>query len=817
MTYISGVYMKQYFILRPVAIAISLSLTSITLSSFANVVDNSTASNQLKNQRFDFSIAAGSLTTSVNNIAQVANLTISYNPELTQGKSAIALNGSYTVKKALSIILEGTKLSATEKTDGGYTLTNNQNSSTVGTLALTTVNSESQKGGSAADGYKVDEISSVGPWQGRTLQETPYSINVVSEDLLQNLQATSTDQVFKINPLVQMSRPQAQQDQPYIFARGFQLTNTSRNGIARDIYGHGVSMEEIEKVEVLTGLSGFLYGPGNVGGLVNYVSKRPTEERLNSITLGNTSRRNFYLHGDFGGRLGEDEQFGYRLNLVKQDGETATEDQSIDRELISLTLDWQVTDKLLLQVDGSRRDYRLDGYQALWNLVGDPNRPDAEKIDSDILWGQKWDFQITETDRLGANLQWDINDFMSLRAGYLDERISRLSTSSSNYLYANNTFYQLTATNKDAPQDISGKSSYVYFDTNFSTGDIEHKVNIGLRTSDNKQIRFRDGRSQYDLIEDISLSQPLYIDEPIWDVYGIEGRYKRSQWGSDSISIGDDISFNEQWSVLIGINHSRIYSESFSIVTDIVTYSYDESAITPTLSLVYQPMNFVTTYVSYMESLERGGQASDEPDVVNREEMMDPLMSTQIEIGAKVDLNGVLLTTALFEINKGLEYYAEYGENQRIFVQDGRQIHRGIEFTATGQLSDNLTLVGGFTVLDAEIKELKDNPDLEGKTPRNVAERMFKLYLEYTLPWVPGLVVNSGFNYTGDFYGNVDNTDNIDGYTLLDIGARYQFAISETPVTLRFNISNLTDERYWANNQYLGDGRRMSLSANVTF
>ncbi len=806
------------------AIAVSSALASLAmpLAVQAQVTDSSIAVTQ---SQHNFNIATGSLEQALTTFGQQAGIILIFSTELTRGMDSQGLQGNFTLEQGFSALLQDTNF-IIKKTDTGYVLAKKTEQGNIGTLATAVVQGSSLNDGSAADGYRSDGNTNIGIWQGRTLQETPYSISVLSEDLLQNLQATSTDQIFKLNPLTQVSRPQSQQDQPYIIARGFRVTRSSRNGIARDIYDHGVSIEDVASVEILTGLSGFLYGPGHVGGLVNYVSKRPTEERLNSITVGNTSGSNAYIHGDFGGRLGSEGDFGYRINLVAQDGETATEHQDLEKQLASIALDWQISDNLLLQVDGSQRNYRRNGIQPYWYLNGDTVRPDAEDIDSDKLWGQKWAFLDTETQRLGANLHWQINDNISMRAGYLDEEITRFGTSVSNYINADNTYEQGTWTHKNAPHVIAGKSGFIYFDADFSTGAIEHKLNVGLRISDNTQARFRDDEWNPYFVEDLSLSSPTYYDEPVWVAHGLTGSYIQDKWGSDSISIGDDITFNEQWSMLIGLNYSNIYSKEFysenqgDPVVIIDEYTYDESAVTPSLSIIYKPMDNITTYASYMESLEQGGTADDTYQnlpVVNAGEIMKPLTSTQIEVGAKIDISGMLLTAALFEIDKSLEYYDVISEQQAQLFQDGRQIHSGFEFTATGQLTDNLTLIGGFTLLDAQTKELKDTPQLEGKTPKNVAEQIFKLYGEYNLVAVPGLVLTSSFSYTGDFYGDKYNTDKIEAYTLLDIGARYQLDLTNTPVTFRFNISNLTDERYWANNQYLGDGRRMTLSANVSF
>ena len=116
-----------------------------------------------------------------------------------------------------------------------------------------------------------------------------------------------------------------------------------------------------------------------------------------------------------------------------------------------------------------------------------------------------------------------------------------------------------------------------------------------------------------------------------------------------------------------------------------------------------------------------------------------------------------------------------------------------------------------------KFKDNENDPELIGKTPQEVADKMLKLYGEYTISAVPGLVISGGFNYTGDFYADDENTDKLSGYTLVDIGARYTLDIAEQELTLRANVNNLTDHRYWANRSFIGDGRRVVLSANLIF
>ncbi len=808
--------------LSAIALATKIALATFTLSSAVQASENKlprvTASN------YNININADNLANCIYNVAEQAGIYISADISLTKNKQCQPMTTTANIESILTQLLTPFDLVAIAQSPGRYAVQKVQQTRRVNTLATAIIQSDDLKDGSAEDGYISDGVANVSIWQGRKLQDTPYSINVISEDLLQNLQATSTDQVFKINPLIQVNRPQAQNNEFKIFSRGFATRRASRNGVFLDRPDHGASMQEVEQVEVLTGLSGFLYGAGNIGGMVNYVTKRPTEERLNSVTVGNTSGSNVYLHGDFGGQIDQEGKFGYRFNVLTQDGETATKDQDLELNFASFAFDWRVNDSLLIQIDGSDRDYHMKGLQTGWSLGDDEFgeqaiRPSAKQLDSDLLWSQKWAIQDSQNQRLATNLFWDIDENLSLRAGYLADTTDRYYTSADSTINADGTYTQYAETDKASPSRKAYTwGSFIFIDIDFNTGDIAHKMVTGLRFSDKERNDGNNAWSNGVELGPFSLAKPGYVDEPNWQYDGEYSPYLLSKTTTSNFSIGDDITFNEQWSALVGLAYSSIEDKRYNGDTTLRTH-YDESALTPSLSIIYKPIDSVTTYISYMEGLEDGDHADDRHqglEVINAGESFKPLTSTQLELGAKANMNGMLFAAALFEIEKPLEYYL-LKEEKYEFVQDGRQLHRGLEFTATGKLTENLTLVGGFTLLDAKIKEQRAQPELEGNRPDEVAKQMFKFYGEYAIPAISGLVINGSLSHTGSFYSELDNKEELDGYTLTDIGARYTFNNLTNPVTLRFNISNLTDKRYWANGSYTGDGRRMALSANVEF
>ena len=175
----------------------------------------------------------------------------------------------------------------------------------------------------------------------------------------------------------------------------------------------------------------------------------------------------------------------------------------------------------------------------------------------------------------------------------------------------------------------------------------------------------------------------------------------------------------------------------------------------------------------------------------------------------KAEVGDVLLTAALFDIEKAYEFV----NSDNTYTQDGRQIHRGVEFTATGSVTDNLTVLGGLTLLNADVK----GGDFDGKDPMNVASLLAKVYLEYELPTVEGFFLTGGVQHTGKQWANDANTDRLPSFTTLDLGLRYTTTQFGDPLTMRLSVTNVANKGYWQNSYYLGAPRTIAFSLQKQF
>lgn len=668
----------------------------------------------------------------------------------------------------------------------------------------------------ARQGYRASQVRQLGPLADVPLLDTPFSVNVTPNELLQNLQASKPDDAFRYNPVVQLSGPQSRFFTS-LSMRGFSVGSTKRiDGVPSTTTYANTDLEDKERIEVLTGLSGFLYGSGNVGGTVNYVLKRPVYKPLASVTAGITEGSNMRLHGDFGGALDSDGRLAYRLNAVAQDGDLRLDGQSLRRGLVSGALDWNLSDGLQLQFDASRSTYHMRGTEPYWDVDAGgafPAAPDLHRS-----YGQPFTRTDTAQTQLGARVNWRASDAWSLRAG-LTHRKSDIDLIAANNLFVPGTpgRYRVQASAWDYP-DVKALGGFALLDATLKTGSLKHKLTFGWYGDHDERTPFLSSDGGWATLTSApkDIAAPTALSAPAFTITGAKYVAQRSRYGN--WVLGDHVEFNPQWSALVGLTRASISDTTYN-AAGATTSRYSDSRVTPSLAVLFKPREHITLYANYMESLEKGGTApltAGGAAVVNAGAILPPLLSKQAEVGAKAEVGALLLTGALFQIDKGLQYTDTTTRPAApVFVQDGRQVHKGLEFTASGRAMAGLTLWGGVTLLDAKVTKQSANRALQGKTPANVAETQAKLYAEYDIGALPGLTLTGGVLYTGKQQRDALNTQQLPAYTLLDAGLRYALQMGGKHVTWRLSVANLTDKQYWLNGTYLGRPRTVSVSAQV--
>ncbi|MFY4768376.1 TonB-dependent siderophore receptor [Aliarcobacter butzleri] len=744
-----------------------------------------------------------SLKQALEKISKESKLAYIVDESLISGKTAPNIENVQGLKNALNQVLSGSGLEATVEKDTIII----KKITGQGTVLETISVNEGYSNGSAQNGYVTKEISGVGLWDRRSLQDTPYQMSVISQDMLENT-ASGVDQIFKMNPVVQVTRSSTSShswNTPEINIRGFSASgNHILDGIPFS-WVEGIMPEELERMEVLNGLSGFLYGVGYVGGSTNYVTKKPTLERLTNVTVGTTGNEAAYAHIDLGGKIDEKGKFTYRLNALKQDGETSIKNQNIGRELITGALDWRATDNLILSFDASHKKTRIDKLTASFS-----SNQSINNLDPKQGYAPDWTYSDASQDRLGFKSLWQINDNVKLRTGYI--HLDHENDMNMPYVYDNyDGTYRLNYY-RTWPHTSTTQGAYVYTDIDFDTFGVEHTLTIGGSGNRTKS-KSIDGAYEWDIVGNYTLNELNNALEPIYRGSSDNKKYVSGRNEKTNLMIGDDIRFNDQWSALVGFNYAKTEEKNYSINGD-RTGGYDADEVTPSVSLILKPFEDLTTYVTYMESLENGLKVEC-ANCNNNGSVLDPYVSKQYEAGAKYSVSeNLLLSSALFRIEKANRYDKDLPSGMKEVTQDGLEIHEGLELTATGKVTDNLTIVGGGTIMNLEIDKAASN---EGKKPADTASKMAKLYAEYDIFAVKGLTLTGGAYYTGESYRDAQNTDIIPSYTVYDGGLRYKTKLDKYPTTFIMNVTNLTDKKYWRSSTSFGEPRNLAFSMKMEF
>ncbi len=690
------------------------------------------------------------------------------------------------------------------------TVNNKENITANIALTLSSYNESINVRGNPQKAIPSDVISGLGPLAGGKIQNTPYSIIVIPSDLIENTQATTIDDLIRLNPLAQMNQPQTYGSQSYAMVRGFKVDNFQ--ALEDGLYTSNslMNLEDKERVEFLNGLSGFVYGPASPGGTFNYVLKRPTLVPYYSLTAGDVTNGSAYLHLDLGGPIYRD-KVAYRVNIAGQDGDTAIKYQSVIRDLTTGAVDWHVTPNAILSVDYAHDDTRINGTTAKWTFgttVPYPKAPDTTN-----LWAQKFGFSTENRNKVGTGFNWKINKVFTARGRLARETLTREGIQFTNTVSDSSGSYTEAAT-VWAPWFYHIKAAALASDAQFKTGFLSHTVTVAWFGRNIDLNEHKTDVAKKTLAGNFTFSSPLYVSNPNI-VIGPTPVVPSSRTENRNLTFADNVSITRYVSLLAGLTYSNVITRGWYLSTGAISSRYDKSKISPSVSLMYLPKSWLSTYATFTQGLEKGGTAS--ATDTNKLEVMPPMVSKQWEIGVKSTVEKTLFTLALFNINKANEYDVTNSDSSTTYVQSGREIHRGLEMSASGHPIDHLMVFGGFTFLDPDIEKNLKNPALNGTRPVNVSKQIAKLYAEYDIPGLQSLTVTGDVYYGGRMAATTDNTIFVPSVTTGDLGARYQFRVKKVPVVARYQVTNFTGNSYWLNNNYLGAPRAHSFNLQVRY
>ncbi|EIF27987.1 outer membrane receptor for ferric coprogen and ferric-rhodotorulic acid [Burkholderia sp. Ch1-1] len=360
-------------------LALSAGTATLTVGGIAipTVTYAQTAMRQL-----DLDIPAQDLNAALLVLTQRAGLQIVYDADKVVGRRSSAVKGRMAPIEALSRLLTGTGLSF--RISGTNRITIEQAPETAeSAIQLGPVRVEGQ--GERARGIygrivpQQETASSYVPSYAARISatatkidtpilETPQSISIVTREALDTQGATNLTDALRYSAGISTAAYLNGNGDNYdIFTiRGFSNSNSGllRDGMRLNYNSFDAPSETygLERIEVLKGPAGVLYGQSGPSGAVNMVSKRPTTDPLHEFELQGGTFSRYQVATDHSGAIDTDGQFSYRLTALARQSGGWTDYGRNDRLYIAPAISWRPDDRTNLTLLGYYQESKSSYY-----------------------------------------------------------------------------------------------------------------------------------------------------------------------------------------------------------------------------------------------------------------------------------------------------------------------------------------------------------------------------------------------------------------------------------------------------------------------
>lgn len=648
-------------------------------------------------------------------------------------------------------------------------------------------------------GYNV-EAATVGTKTPATLKDIPQSITVLTNDYIEDRGFVHLDDAAKATPGLRTLTNDSGRSS--IYSRGYEYDDALIDGLTAPIsskFGSLPSLSAFDRIEIMRGPSGLFSSTSELGGIINLVRKRGTEDTQASINAGAGSWGRYNLGADVSGSLNDDGSVRGRMVLSQTDSTSQVEESENTDQSIYATVEVDLDDKTELSIG------LLHQIKDIAPNNGLPTYADGTLLDVDrsTFIGTDWnDFNAESTD-IFADLTRQFDN------GGRGRIAARASERSVDYEYA----YVLSSADNNgdfttisADQTDREESSFA-FDANYSQP-FEAMGNVS---------EFVVGMDYKDSSSELS------------DGYGsITGAYNIYSFDSSSIDI-DDFSFGVTESEAQE-NELALYGkltfrplDNLALITGarVSNYKIDNgnesesgTEFTPYAGLVFDLNTSQALYASYSEVF----KPQSETDANDR--IIDPRVGQQYEAGIKGSYDNGLLNSrfTVFQLTDKNRAYNPSGDRST-YEASGKVRVRGFEAELSGQY-DAWDLIAGYTYMDTETLDGSDNT-VFALMPKHTLSSWAKYKLS-SAGLLENVDVGAGISYLSDF--SATGRDGVEvvapSYTLVDTAISKQI---NDNLKVSLKINNLLDKKYYERVggttifNFYGAGRNFMASADYTF
>jgi len=646
-----------------------------------------------------------------------------------------------------------------------------------------------------AQQFYLETESKIGTKTNLDLIKLPQSAQVLTEQLIIDQAARDITDLYRSIAGV------SEYSYSGVTFRGFRDdANVFYDGVRGDPYsGFGVpQLFNVERVEVLKGPASALYGGGEPGGMINYVTKKPSylEKRELKLTLGNYNTRGASL--DMTGGLSD--TMAYRLGgfYEEQDSFRNNADSKNTELTGGLLFDLSDSTTLTTSIDYIKQDL---GGNRLRGVPVDDNGNFL--VDPSYNANESFDYQDMEALVLQAELNHSFSDDFSVSSTvrYLDNERDQAYHESQNWVDVNGdgvaniddeTIRREYRKQFRANEEISLTTDFVY---NVEQGNLEHQFLFGgdyhvVET----QYDYLRARYEADGVANLNIYTLNYgeTDPSTYNLTDLD------RDGVDTDRFGvyaqDVISIGEQWTVIAGLRY-----DYFKELNKETGFSYSDNGVTPRVAVTYQPIENTSVYINYSESF-NPTSSGDQEDVVG-EGNLDPETGKQTELGMKNRwFDGKIMSTfAVYQINKENVVMSNpddtgAGDGIAALLNIGEVESRGFETTLVGDLSEHWTITANYAYNDTQVVDGVTGDTLsdtfgDGSRFANAPRHQAGLWSRFGLD-----SINSSIAFGANYVSEQVSSDGqkVKPFTVFDMSWTSRF----DDVLLSVNINNLFDKEY---------------------
>jgi len=607
---------------------------------------------------------------------------------------------------------------------------------------------------SANDTTHLDSVTVTAQKVEENVQKVPISINVVDEFLIEDKNINKMEDLTKVTPSFSfVNQGTSGVGSPTI--RGihgdFHNFNTPIVMLVDGVpilngYGYNTSLFDVNRVEVLRGPQGTLYGKNAEAGVINIISNKPNNDFKGKValTLGSDNKQEASVVAS--GPIIEDKLYlGIALKNSKKDG-------FLKNTYINKTV-------------GDREDT----YGKI-NIRATPNDNLDISLISSIVKYNDGDVLINSKYAQDKEVQ---SDFESYNKSTTSLTSLKVAYDINNYKFESITAYRKYKDNAQQDWDFSNTNDPNY---QYTWHEKRSDKNYAETTSQEFHLSSESDK--------VSWLTGIYADKDRLNFHSeeVDSSYlMQDPIKSTSIGLFGHLTYNldEKLALLTGIRYDKENKEH-----ELYNEKKEFSATSPKLAVNYNLSQNSMFFASVTKGYRAGGFNSSSTQEAKHSFEQESLLS--YEIGTKNQLldNKLLLNLSLYymdisdmQVKTAINPYSGYTSNA------AEATSQGLEVELNYNVTDNFTFFTTASVNKSKFEDFKDNTfDSSGtvtgtvnyKGNDNIYSPKYTYNLGFTYRADQGYFVRADLSGFSSMYTDKENTNKVDGYRLVDTKIGYE-------------------------------------------